>query len=65
VLEIIVVHGGAGDSGNGQSGVKAAIVKSVNIRPVEDIGVFAIAVAMGIIGVKGACGIDEAGGIVV
>jgi hypothetical protein len=47
MLKIVVMCGGAGDGGNGQSGVEAAIVESVDVRPVvKDVGVFAVAVAM-------------------
>ena len=63
MLEIVVMCGGVGDGENGRSGVGAAVVESVDVGPVvEDVGVFAVAVAMG---VAGAHGIDEAGGVVV
>ena len=51
------MRGGVGDGGNGLSGVGAAVVESVDVElVVEDVGVFAVAVAVaiGVVSVEGA-----------
>ena len=41
-LVLVVARRGVGDGGNGWSGVDAAVVESVDVRPVvEDVGVMA------------------------
>ena len=56
--------GGVGDGGDERSG--AALLEGVRVGPdlVGGVEALAVVVAIGVVGVKGASGIDKAGGII-